>query len=82
RFIGWNLLGSALWAGAAVGAGWAFHAQIDALLRGLRQLGGAALALAGLALLAYIGWRLWRRAVVRRELEHFERLEPAEAAAL
>ncbi|MFX5370406.1 hypothetical protein ABTD31_19745, partial [Acinetobacter baumannii] len=64
------------------GAGWAFHAQIDALLRGLRQLGGAALALAGLALLAYIGWRLWRRAVVRRELEHFERLEPAEAAAL
>ena len=82
RFIGWNLLGSALWAGAAVGAGWAFHAQIDALLRGLRQLGGAALALAGLALLAYIGWRLWRRSVVRRELEHFERLEPAEAAAL
>lgn len=82
RFMGWNLLGSALWAGVAVGAGWAFHAQIDALLRTLRQLGGAALTLAGVALLAYIGWRLWRRAQVRRELDGFERLGPAEAAAL
>ncbi|MCY4755048.1 VTT domain-containing protein [Pelomonas aquatica] len=82
RFIGWNLLGSALWAGAAIGAGWAFHAQIDALLRTLSRLGSAALALAGAALLAYIGWRLWRRALVRRELDRFERLGPAEAAAL
>lgn len=82
RFVGWNLLGSALWAGAVIGAGWAFHAQINALLSGLSRLGGAALALAGIALLAYIGWRLRRRALVRRELERFERLGPVEAAAL
>lgn len=82
RFLGWNLLGSALWAGVAIGVGRAFHEQIDALLRALSQLGSAALALAGIVLLAYIGWRLWRRAVVKRELERFERLGPDEAMAL
>lgn len=82
RFLGWNLLGSALWAGVAIGVGRAFHEQIDALLRVLSRLGGLALAGAGVALLGYVGWRLWRRAVVRRELDRFERLAPADAAAL
>ena len=82
RFLGWNLLGSALWAGVAIAVGRVFHEQIDALLRALSQLGSAAITLAGIALLAYIGWRLWRRAVVKRELTRFERLGPTEAMAL
>lgn len=82
RFLGWNLLGSALWAGVAIAAGRIFHEQIDALLRALSRLGSLALALAGVALLAYIGWRLWRRAVVRSEMRRFERLDPAEVTAL
>ena len=82
RFFGWNLLGSALWAGVAIAVGRVFHAQIDALLSALGRLGSLALALAGVALLAYIGWRLWRRAVVKRELGRFERLGPAEVMAL
>jgi len=82
RFLGWNLAGSALWAGAAVLAGRVFHEQIDVLLRALSSLGSVALALAGVALLAYIGWRLWRRALVKRELTRFERLAPSEAMAL
>lgn len=82
RFLGWNLLGSALWAGTALGVGRVFHEQIGALLQTLSRLGSAALMLAGVALLAYIGWRLWRRVQVRRELDRFERLGPDEAAAL
>ena len=42
RFLGWNLLGSALWAGVSVGVGRVFHAQIDELLRALSRLGGVA----------------------------------------
>ncbi|MCE4540345.1 VTT domain-containing protein [Pelomonas sp. P7] len=82
RFALWNLLGSALWAGVAIGVGRAFHGQIDTLLRALGQLGGVALALALAALALYIGWRLWRRLRVRRELDRFERLAPAEVMAL
>lgn len=82
RFFGWNLLGSALWAGVAIAVGRVFHEQIDALLRALSRLGSVALALAGVALLGYIAWRLWRRAVVKRELSRFERLGPTEAMAL
>ncbi len=82
RFLGWNLLGSALWAGVSIAVGSVFHAQIGALLRALSQLGGLALAIFGGAVVAYLGWRLWRRAQLRRELGRFERVEPAEALAL
>jgi membrane protein DedA with SNARE-associated domain/rhodanese-related sulfurtransferase len=82
RFLLWNLLGSAVWAAAGLAAGRVFHAQIDALLRELARLGGAAVALGVAAVAAYLAWRLWRRARVRRELGRLERLAPAEALAL
>lgn len=82
RFLVWNLLGSALWAVAGLVTGRIFHAQIDALLRELARLGSAGVALAVAAIAAYLAWRLWHRAVVRRELRRFERLDPAEVAAL
>lgn len=82
RFLGWNLLGSALWAGVSIGVGWLFHEQIDALLRALSRLGSVAVLLAGAALLGYLAWRLWRRMLVTRELNRFERVAPAEVAAL
>lgn len=82
RFLSWNLLGSALWAAAGLVAGRVFHAQIDALLRELSRLGGMALLLCVALVVAYLAWRLWRRAVVKRELNRFERLDPAEVAAL
>jgi membrane protein DedA with SNARE-associated domain/rhodanese-related sulfurtransferase len=82
RFVGWNLLGSALWAGVAIGVGRVFHEQIDELLHALSRLGGVALVLAGVALGLYLAWRLWRRARVRRELNRFERLGPADLIAL
>jgi len=82
RFVGWNLLGSALWAGVAIGVGRLFHEQIDDLLHALSHLGGIALVLAGVALGLYLAWRLWRRARVKRELDRFERLGPADLIAL
>ncbi len=82
RFLTWNLLGSALWAAAGLAAGRVFHAQIDAVLRELSQLGGAALALGAAIVAAYLGWRLWRRAAVRRELSRLERLGPDDVLAL
>jgi rhodanese-related sulfurtransferase len=82
RFIGWNLLGSALWAGVAIGVGRVFHEQIDDLLRALARLGSAALGLAAVVVLAYLGWRLWRRAQARRDLALFERLAPCDVVAL
>lgn len=80
RFLGWNLLGSALWAGVSIGVGWAFHEQIDAVLKAMSRLGGVALVIALLALAGYLGWRLWRRAVVKRELRRFERVAPEDVA--
>ncbi|MEO6281402.1 VTT domain-containing protein [Roseateles sp.] len=82
RFLTWNLLGSAIWAGAGLAAGRVFHAQIDGLLRELSRLGGAAIALGVAAVAAYLAWRLWRRARVRRELNLLERLTPDDALAL
>ncbi len=80
RFLGWNLLGSALWAGVSIGVGWTFHEQIDAVLAAMSRLGGAALVIALTAVAGYLGWRLWRRAVVKRELSRFERVAPADVA--
>ena len=82
RFLTWNLLGSALWAAAGLAAGRVFHAQIDALLRELARLGSAAVALGIATVAAYLAWRLWRRALVRRELNRLERLGPDEVMAL
>lgn len=80
RFLGWNLLGSALWAGVSIGVGRLLHEQIDAVLQALSRLGGAAAGLAGAVVVAYLAWRLWRRAAVRRELDRFERVAPGEVA--
>lgn len=82
RFLTWNLLGSVVWAAAGLGAGRVFHAQIDALLRELSRLGSAAIALGVAVVAVYLAWRLWRRAVVRRELRRLDRLDPADAMAL
>ncbi|MBW8846231.1 MAG: VTT domain-containing protein [Burkholderiales bacterium] len=82
RFLAWNLLGSALWAGVAVGVGRVFHEQIDTLLRALSSLGSVALGLALGVVAVYLAWRLWRRARVRRELNRFERLGPVDVMAL
>jgi rhodanese-related sulfurtransferase len=65
--LGWwsflllNGLGTALWAGAAVGAGLVFHAEINQLILGLQDLGTIAIAVLGVLLAAYIALKWWQR---------------------
>ncbi len=82
RFAGWNLLGSALRAGLYLAIGRLFHEQIDAVLRALSQLGTAALLLGAALVVAYLAWRLWRRARALRDMRRFERVAPADLMAL
>lgn len=82
RFMGWNLVGSALWAGVSIGVGRLFHEQIDAMLRALSRLGSIAVLLALVALAGYLAWRLWRRRVVQQELNRFERVAATDVAGL
>src|ERR1700674_3075421 len=54
-------LGTALWAGAAIGAGLVFHAEINQLILGLQDLGTIAIAVIGVLLAAYIAIKWWQR---------------------
>ena len=56
-----NGLGSAVWIGAAIGAGVLFHDQIRSLLGRLRDLGSLAGALIGVLLAVYIAFKWWER---------------------
>ena len=61
RFLFWNSLGIAAWAGAAIGAGMIFHEQIKDLLALLERYGALALeALVALVAL-YIAFKWWER---------------------
>jgi len=81
-FVVFNLAGSLLWAGAGIGTGLVFQAQIHELFALLSGLGSMALALAAGLLVVYLVWRLWRRSRVLRTLLDFERVDADELAAL
>ena len=67
-YLFWNTLGIALWAGVAIGAGWIFHAQVDAALAGLERFGLWAIAFLGALLGAYIAFKWWERVSFYRAL--------------
>ena len=60
-FLVLNSIGVAIWAGAAVGAGMVFHAQVDYLIRRLEDLGVVAASLGGALLAGYIALKWWER---------------------
>lgn len=60
-FLALNGLGTALWAGAAIGAGVLFHTQIDFLLQRLAGFGAAAALALGVLLGVYVVVQWWRR---------------------
>jgi membrane protein DedA with SNARE-associated domain/rhodanese-related sulfurtransferase len=68
-FLRYDGLGAALWAALGLGLGVAFSQQVEALLQTLSQLGAGAGVLVGALLLAYVGYRWWRRRSLRRALE-------------
>ena len=81
RFMAYNTLGAALWVCVGVGIGLAFHAQVDALLGHLAEMGG--LAGAGLlaALASWVTWRWLQRHRFMQALR-MARITPDELHAL
>ena len=68
RFVFFDAIGAALWAGVAIGLGYLFHDAVTALLDGLARLGriGLLVVVAGFAL--FVLYRWYQRWAFRREL--------------
>ena len=60
-FLLLNSLGVALWAGAAIGAGMLFQAELQRLILRAQDLGTAAIALLGGLVAAYVAFKWWER---------------------
>jgi membrane protein DedA with SNARE-associated domain len=60
-FLFWDIAGSAVWAGVAMGAGALFHRAVDRVLGVLESLGALGVWLLVLGLVGYIGWRFYER---------------------
>jgi len=80
-FALWDLAGTVLWVGVAVGAGFLFHEVVDEALAVLARMGGWAFAMlaSGLALFILVRWQ--RRLALGRLLG-MERISAAELRAL
>jgi membrane protein DedA with SNARE-associated domain/rhodanese-related sulfurtransferase len=65
--LGWtsflllNGLGVIVWAGAAIGAGMLFHAEIGRLIVQLEDLGAVAIGIVAALLAAYVAFKWWER---------------------
>jgi rhodanese-related sulfurtransferase len=68
RFLCADGLGSLLYGGAFLGLGFLFSSQIEQIAAALSDIGGRALALLGVLLGAYIGFKFWQRQSLLREL--------------
>ena len=60
-FLGYSAISAALWAGIAAGLGMMFSHQIEWLLAQLKNMGGYALMVIGLALALFIAFKWWQR---------------------
>jgi membrane protein DedA with SNARE-associated domain len=60
-FLLFNGIGSAVWAGSGILAGYLLHAQIESMLVWLARMGWYAGLALGMIVLAWICWRLWER---------------------
>ncbi len=68
RFLLFDAIGSALWAGAFLGVGYAFSGEIERVAARMASLGGWLLVLAAGALAAYISYKFVARQRFLREL--------------
>lgn len=81
RFLRYDGLGAALWAGLGLGLGALFSAQVETVIDLLSQLGTGAFVVLLSGLTLYVLWRWWRRRTLLKSLEA-ARIEPAELDAL
>ena len=61
RYLLFNTMGTVLWAGVAIGAGFAFHRQVAAVVAVIEEFGALAAAVASALLVAYIALKWWER---------------------
>ncbi|CAN5662237.1 DedA family protein/thiosulfate sulfurtransferase GlpE [soil metagenome] len=80
-FLIYRTAGTVLWAAAGIGAGVIFRDGIVRMLAAFLQLGAAALVVAALLLVIYVGFRLWTRRRVTKELALIDRILASELAA-
>ena len=60
-FVGLDALGALIWAGVAIGLGYAFATQIDQVLAVISRAGTVALEMVGTLLVLYIAAKWWQR---------------------
>lgn len=53
--------GAALWAGAALGAGWLLRREVQTVVAALDRQGGSVMLLATGAIALWFGWKLWQK---------------------
>jgi membrane protein DedA with SNARE-associated domain/rhodanese-related sulfurtransferase len=80
-FLAFELAGSIVWALVFLGFGYMFASEIDFVLLTLQRLGNLALALLGIALVAFLGFRVLRRRSVAAG-STMERIEVSELRGL
>ena len=80
RFVVFTGLGGVIWAGAFVGLGWLFSAQLEAVAGYLARLGGSAVAVLGTGLGVYVVWKYVARQRFLRRLR-IARITPEELKA-
>jgi membrane protein DedA with SNARE-associated domain/rhodanese-related sulfurtransferase len=61
RFQLYNGIGTALWVGASVAAGWIFHDELNGLMTGLRDFGVVAFGIVAVLAAAFIAVKWWHR---------------------
>ena len=77
RFLVFNALGTALWAGTWVALGYAFSDQLASLAAEARRLGARLLTVALASLTIWVGWKFVRRQRFIRSLR-IDRITPEE----
>ena len=68
RFLLYDTIGAALWAGGAVALGAVFHEAVEAVLRELELLGQHAVALLAAAIVLFVLGKWWQRHRFLREI--------------
>ena len=66
-YLAFGSLGTALWAGTAIGAGVLFHDEIDRLLAVVNGLGSIAFAAFGVLLAGYVATKWWQRQRLQKQ---------------
>jgi membrane protein DedA with SNARE-associated domain len=66
-YLAFGSLGTAIWAGTAIGAGALFHDEIDRFLAVMNGLGSIAFAALGVLLAGYVATKWWQRKRLQKQ---------------